>query len=62
MPIITKSERVHMVATRGQLAAWKLCAEEAGLSLSEWLRRAAERRIAESSLQNTTQFTRQAVT
>ena len=45
MPVVTKSERVNLVATRRQLAAWRMCADSEGVSLSEWLRRAAERRI-----------------
>jgi hypothetical protein len=43
--MITKSERVALVATKKELAAWKVCADEAGLSLSEWIRRAAGARI-----------------
>ncbi len=46
MAIVTKDERVHLVATGTQVAAWKLHAEAAGVSLSEWLRRAAQTRIA----------------
>lgn len=41
MPLITKSERVALVATKMELAAWKLSADDAGLSLSEWMRRAS---------------------
>ena len=55
MPIITKTERVNMVATRGQLLSWKLSADAAGLSLSEWLRRAAERRVMEAHSRGETQ-------
>lgn len=49
MAIVTKSERIHLVATPNQMAAWKLCADAEGVSLSEWLRRAAERRIVAPS-------------
>jgi len=41
MAVVTKSERIALVATKKDLAAWKLCADEAGLSLSEWMRRAS---------------------
>ena len=43
--MITKSERINLVATKGQVAAWRLAAEQAGLSLSELLRQAAEQRV-----------------
>lgn len=43
--MVTKSERVHLVVTKTQLAAWRLAAEQAGVSLSELLRQAAEQRI-----------------
>ena len=48
MAMVTKSERVGLVVTKAQLAAWKLCAEELGVSLSEWLRRSAERNVRTS--------------
>lgn len=41
MALIRKTERVVFVATKSQLAGWRLCADETGLSLSEWLRTAA---------------------
>jgi hypothetical protein len=47
--MITKERRIQVRATRSQVAAWLLCAEESGLSLSEWLRRCAEQRIAASA-------------
>ena len=45
MPIITKDQRVHIVTTRGQLDRWKASADSEGLTLSEWLRRAAQERL-----------------
>lgn len=49
MPVITKDKRIQIVATGRQLATWRLCADSEGVSLSEWLRRAAERRIIASA-------------
>lgn len=40
--MVTKSERVVLVATKKQLAAWRLAADSQGLSLSALLRRAAD--------------------
>lgn len=47
MPRITKEARIHFVATRGQAARWRLEADEAGVTLAEWLRQCAERCMAE---------------
>ena len=40
--MLTKDNRVHMRTTHRQVALWRLTADEAGLSLSEWLRRVAD--------------------
>lgn len=44
--MITKQRRIHVRATPLQAAAWRLAAEESGLSFSEWMRRCAERELA----------------
>jgi len=45
--MVTKSERIGLMATRAQAASWRLAAESAGVSLSELLRQAAERLVRE---------------
>jgi uncharacterized protein (DUF1778 family) len=45
--MVTKEARINLRATRRQLAAWEAAAEAEGLSLSEYLRRAAERQLSE---------------
>jgi hypothetical protein len=47
MAVVTKSERVVLAATKTQVASWKLVADEAGMSLSELLRRGAEKLVRE---------------
>jgi uncharacterized protein (DUF1778 family) len=47
--MVTKEVLVNLRATKRQHAAWKLAAEGDGVSLSEFLRRAAERRLVELS-------------
>lgn len=42
MAIATKSERIQLVARPQEVARWKLAADDAGVSLSELLRRAAD--------------------
>jgi hypothetical protein len=42
MPVITKDQRIQIVATRWQLEAWKERADQEGLTLSAWLRSAAD--------------------
>ena len=42
MPVITKDQRVQIVATRRQLAAWRERADQEGVTLSAWLRSAAD--------------------
>lgn len=43
--MITKSERINLLATPRQLAAFRLRAEVDGISLSRWMRRCAEREV-----------------
>ena len=47
MAMITKTERVVLVATKTQLASWKLAADQVGVSLSELVRQSMERRVRE---------------
>lgn len=55
MAIVTKSERIALVATKRELAAWKLCADEAGLSLSEWMRRASASGVRSQRIEHRSQ-------
>lgn len=47
MAIATKSERIQLVARPQEVARWKLAADDAGVSLSELLRRAADGYVRE---------------
>jgi len=49
--VTTKTSRIGLVATAEQRALWQKCAAVAGLSLSEWLRRSAEREVGNVLLQ-----------
>jgi hypothetical protein len=42
MPVITKDQRIQIVATSRQLATWRQRADQEGLTLSAWLRGAAD--------------------
>jgi hypothetical protein len=42
MSLVPKTRRVNLVATSRQLAAWRALADQQGLSLSAWLRSAAD--------------------
>ena len=47
--MVTKEACIALRATKRQRAAWEACAEGEGVALSEFLRRAAERRLVELS-------------
>jgi uncharacterized protein (DUF1778 family) len=50
--MVTKEAHINLRATKRQLAAWEAAAEAEGVSLSEYLRRAAERQLSELAARN----------